>query len=124
MPCPLFLPGAPLPLTEIHSGVCAAEPGAMIPLDTLRECCNRGYARGSCERARSVEPDATSFMIRSDRDGVIEVAWALERDHHPIAVGRISFSEETPPSAEPLEHQARSCVSAYLRASGRALQSW
>ncbi|MGA2712498.1 MAG: hypothetical protein ABSG41_05270 [Bryobacteraceae bacterium] len=115
MPCPLFLPASPLAgFTDFHGGECAAQPGALIPLDTLRRCCNTGYARATCEHAAQSDADAFRFLIKSNRDGVVGVAWSIERDHHPVAVG--TFLVTSPFGVEgPLERQARACAAAYFR---------
>jgi len=126
VPCPLFLPGAPLgpfpadamPLGDLYSGRCAADKDLAIPDSVLRQCCNIGYARGQCPRAAAIDADAARFLIRADRDGVIEVAWSTERDHHPVAVGTLRLNGR-PPAGEPLEQQAYACVSGYLRRTGR-----
>jgi len=85
----------------------------------LRECCNRGYARESCQKAAHAEADAARFLVQSDRDGWIEVAWATERNHHPVAVGTLRLETEGPPGTEPLERQARAVACVYLRQKGR-----
>ena len=117
--CPLFLPGAPIPLSGIFDGECASDTPNPIPAEVLRECCNRGYARESCSKAACVETDAARFLVRSDRDGWIEVAWATERNHHPVAVGTLRLATEGPAETEPLERQARAFASAYRRQKGR-----
>jgi hypothetical protein len=123
MACPLFLPALPLagfapeaaPLGDLYGGECAGDPqGTLIPEDTLRRCCNTGYARTSCELARQADADATSFLIKADRDGVIEVAWAIERNHHPVAVGNLQLTG-TSVANVPLERQAQAFAAAYLR---------
>jgi len=106
-------------MTGIFNGDCASEAFHVIPAETLRECCNRGYARGSCEKAARVDPDAARFLVRSDQDGRIEVAWATERNHHPVAVGTLRISADEPAGTEPLERQARAFADAYLRQKGR-----
>ena len=120
MACPLFLPASPLsPLEDLYGGECAGELGALIPVDVLRQCCNRGYARDSCKRAAQSEADAFRFLIRSNRDGVVDVAWSSERNHHPVAVGTLVV-DGTGSTTEsgPLERQARAFASAYLRQIG------
>ncbi len=120
--CPLFLPGAPIPLVGIFSGECASELTHAVPAETLRVCCNRGYARVSCEKAAAVEQDAARFLVQAEGDGWIEVAWATERDHHPVAVGTLRVETGGGAGAagtEPLERQARAFASAYLRQKGR-----
>jgi hypothetical protein len=122
MACPLFLPVSPLtgfaseaaPLGDFYGGECSADPGSLVPIDILRHCCNTGYARGTCVRAGQADADATRFLIKADRDGVVEVAWASERDHHPVAVGILQITAADA-GDEPLERQARACVAVYLR---------
>jgi len=118
--CPLFLPATAMPLTGLFTGECAAanEPGP-IPMDTLRECCNRGYARAACPRAATIEADATQFLIKSDCDGFIEVAWAIERNHHPLEVGTMRVSELRS-SNEPLSHQVQAHANHYRAQRGRS----
>jgi hypothetical protein len=127
MSCPFFLPVSrladfvpgPMPLGDCYGGECSADPGALIPIDTLRHCCNLGYARGSCERAARSEADAARFMIKSDSAGSVLVAWAMERNHHPVAVGTVTFPLRDECSL-PVERQARAYVDSYLRSKGRA----
>jgi hypothetical protein len=134
MSCPLFLPGLPLgdfapagmPLGDVYGGVCAAErsSGAVpepIGNDKLRRCCNVGYARSTCERAQDSPADAARFLVKSDRDGIVEVAWSLECNHHPVAVGTLEVAIRPITGTEdPLERQARACAVSYLRRVGRA----
>jgi hypothetical protein len=88
MPCPFFLPGSLR--GNFYEGRCAAEPDRSVPDEMLRSCCNAGYARARCSPAAASNADAVQFLIARESDGVVEVAWSLERDHHPIAVGRAS----------------------------------
>ena len=99
MACPLFIPTTPLgetglvmaPLGDLFGGHCSADPGAAIDPDTLRRCCNFGYARGHCARADKSEADAVRLLVRGERGNVVEIAWSVERDHHPVAVGIIEI---------------------------------
>ena len=125
MACPLFLPTSSLgelsaiapPLGDLLAGNCAADPSAVIETDILRRCCNFGYARDHCERAAQADADAARFMIQGERDAVVQVAWALEKDHHPVAVGVIEVGDlaEAEPSGDALLAQARSCARTYRR---------
>jgi len=125
MACPLFLPVSPLtgfapealPLGNLFGGECAAQAGTLIPTDTLRLCCNTGYARGCCEHAAGQHADANRFLIKSYGDGAVEIAWSTERDHHPVAVGTLRLTDASSAPESPLERQARACVTAYLRGS-------
>ncbi len=89
-------------------------------MDRLRNCCNPGHARTSCPHAATVDPDAVQFLVMSDRDGVVEVSWAIEKNHHPVGVGTLPISSSAPLSSPPLEHQARAFAANYLRQKGRA----
>ncbi len=127
MPCPFFLPVSrladfvpgPMPLGDSYGGECSADPGALIPIDTLRSCCNLGYARGCCERAAQSEADAARFMIKSDSAGSVLVAWSMERNHHPVSVGTVTLPLVGECSTA-IERQARAYADAYLRSKGRA----
>jgi hypothetical protein len=109
-----------MPLGDSYGGHCAADAAALIPIDTLRRCCNLGYARAVCQRAAGIDADATGFLIKSDHDGVIEVAWSLERNHHPLATGNVQITAATPASDDPLARQAAALVTTYTRWMGGA----
>jgi len=121
MACPLFLPASPLtPLSDLYGGECAAEAVALSS-DTLL-CCNAGYARSSCGRAAQSGTDAFRFLVKANHDGVVDVAWSSERNHHPVAVGTLAVdckSDAIP--IGPLERQARVYAAAYLCQIGRQI---
>jgi hypothetical protein len=115
MPCPLFLPSAPLgDLSGNYSGECASEQAALIPLDVLQRCCTVGYARGVCARAALSDADSFRFLVKAADHRSVEVAWSIERNHHPVAVGTSVLTELTPRSDEPLERQARAYASSLM----------
>lgn len=118
MACPFFLPTSPLTgFSDSYSGECAQTDGSPIPAGLLRPCCNYGYARKVCAHAAVSDSDAFRFFIRSHQDGVVDVAWSSERDHHPVAVGNLSI--KSPAAATtPLERQAHTFAAAYLRQIG------
>jgi hypothetical protein len=91
MPCPLFLPGSMR--GNFYEGRCTADPERAVPDETLQSCCNSGYARSRCSRAATATADCVQFLIAGESDGVVEVAWSLERDHHPVAVGRANAAK-------------------------------
>jgi hypothetical protein len=130
MACPLFLPTLPLtgftsdatPLGDLYGGECAAETGALIPVDLLRRCCNVGYARAFCTRAALADADAFRFQIKANRDGVVDVAWSSERNHHPVAVGKVAVHPAAPDTSEPLERQAQAYAEGYLRQVGGSIR--
>jgi hypothetical protein len=119
MPCPLFLPGTPLPLSDFFGGTCAADPSEELTTDKLAKCCNPGYARSRCQKAATAEADSYRFLVRSDDGASIEVAWASERNHHPLAVGVFRIDRNLPPPNGALEHQARACAASYLHRTGK-----
>lgn len=119
MACPLFLPSAPLAgFSDLYAGECAADIGRPVPEDTLRHCCNAGYARVFCGRAAQSDADAFRFAIKGKHDAVVEVAWSSERNHHPVAVGMVTINAAAAADATPLERQARVYADAYLRQIG------
>jgi hypothetical protein len=111
MPCPLFLPASSP--SDPDGDECAAQPGAVIHPDKLRHCCETGYARAVCEHAAQSDADAFRFLIKSNRGGVVEVAWSSERNHHPVAVGTLHVSGNGR-TGDPLARQARACAEAYF----------
>lgn len=132
MACPLFIPSSALgdlvtvsaPLGDLYSGRCAASSDAEIEPDTLRRCCNLGYARRHCERAAQADPDAVRVMVRADDGCNVQVAWAIERDHHPVAVGvesvEVVAGEAIPTGDETaLAAQIRACAISYARQTHR-----
>jgi len=109
MGCPRFLP------SSHFEGYCDADPNTRVPHETVRSCCNPGYARGLCARAAEIEADAFRFLIGKRSFEGIEVAWSIERDHHPVAVGTLLLREAGAGASAPLEHQARFAAMALLR---------
>jgi uncharacterized Zn-binding protein involved in type VI secretion len=132
MACPLFIPSSPLgdlvttsaPPGDMYAGQCAADPGPEIEPDTLRRCCNLGYARRHCERAAQADSDAVRVLVRADDGCKVQVAWAIERDHHPVAVGvetvEIGGVETTRAgNLTTLGAQIRACAETYARQTHR-----
>lgn len=132
MACPLFIPSLALgdlvttapPLGDLYSGNCAAAPDAEIQPDTLRRCCNLGYARRHCNRAAQADSDAIRVLVHADDGRSVQVAWAVERDHHPVAVGvetvEVVAGETAPAGGETaLAAQVRACAASYARQTHR-----
>jgi hypothetical protein len=120
MACPFFLPASPLAsLEDLYGGECAAGVGMPISADVLRQCCNAGYARGSCGRAAQSDSDAFRFTVKANHNGIVDVAWSSERNHHPVAVGTLAVDcNRGTTESMPLEMQARAHAVAYLRQIG------
>jgi hypothetical protein len=134
MSCPYFYPMQPraedadsrsamLPLGNFWAGVCRAAPGADCAPDeeVVRALCHLGYARGQCPRFPAEElADAVRFVIRGDDGGSLHLYYVLERDHHPLAHGRLEYSlgEATfaeAPANPIIRRQAEAYVASYLR---------
>ena len=116
-----------LPLGAWWKGVCFAVPGAPLVEGVAAGAgwcdpnCNLGYARGACARFPAGEgPDAVRFTISSHESTAIRIYYVVERDHYPLAHGRLEYSTAragfvTPPEAATLERQAQAYVESYLR---------
>lgn len=119
MACPFFLPMSRISrlvaesasLGDLYGGECAADRAASIPVDTLRHCCNEGYARSLCARAAESESDAIRFLVKARHDQAVEIAWAMERNHHPVAVGTLTVNAAAGANT-PLDRQARAYAAA------------
>ena len=106
MACPFFLPEseigtgpwthAPrLPLGAAYAGTCQARPGENFqpPEAHQQEWCNRGYARGVCERFPEGSPaDAVRFSITAEEPLRLRLVYVLEKDHAPAEHGTLEFS--------------------------------
>ena len=65
------------------------------------------------------DADALRFLIKANRDGIVEVAWSSERNHHPVAVGILAVDCNSGAiESTPLERQARAYAMAYVRRTG------
>ncbi len=112
-----------MPLGDTWSGTCHADAASpFMPDETaLSHLCNMGYARRTCPHfPENQKCDAVRFLIVSDRDQIIQIAYAVERDHHPEMHGTLAYSRVqsvfTADATNPrLEHQARAYVMSYLR---------
>ena len=93
-----------------------------------RELCNRGYARGLCERFPvSSAADAVRFSVADDHGGCLRVVYVFEKDHAPLRHGALEFQIADFPAADAAVHvdaaagdlllrQARAFVESYRRA--------
>ncbi len=105
-------------MSDLYNGACHGEPETVLSREVLTACCNPGHARDLCTRAAASDADSVRLMVRSDDGTLVEVAWAIERNHHPVAVGTIRIARDASPASNPLEHQALACARAYLRHTG------
>ncbi len=129
MSCPYFYPtesrgGSELyPLGDRWAGECRAK--ADPPFEAGEAvCCNLGYARGQCERFPAGDgPDAVRFAITQADGAGVTVAYVQERDHHPFAHGKLTYSFSAgfaAPAEEMLGRQAAAYIASYQRRKGDA----
>ena len=129
MACPCFIPEIRVraegrfPLGDAHLGQCGADSKETYspPEDRQLELCNRGYARGPCERfPAQVVADAYRFSVVEDRGETVRVVWVAEREHSPVEHGVMEFVERIglAPGADPLTAQAQAFAEGYLRRRG------
>ena len=108
------------PIADYYAGYCPSQPGETIDSDKLRVCCNRGYARERCEFAAAADADAIRLLVKAEHDGLIEIAWSIERNHHPVGVGTMPVGPDFAGST-PLEHQAAALAKAYRDLNGERI---
>jgi hypothetical protein len=131
MSCPHFEPREPLadsggkftmlPLGGAWSGTCRAIAGEewRTSDSSQRAICNIGYARGRCPRFPAGDgPDAVRFCLAEAADIAITLLYAVERDHHPHAHGRLTIRAGAPAEGGLLECQARAYAESYWRRTG------
>jgi hypothetical protein len=81
-----------LPLGAGWSGTCAASHPEVRPGDNeLKTACNMGYA-GTCARLpQERHADAVRFALGEERDGLLRVRFAYERQHLPAGHGELIY---------------------------------
>jgi hypothetical protein len=137
MACPYFYPTARLengswvipprmPLGDAYAGECRAGAEAFRPDEArLREHCNTGYGRGSCEQFPvDASVDAVRFHLCAESEGLIRIQYVLEKDCWPVSSGALECSQpvEICGNADTiLTRQAASFVESYLRRRDQAL---
>lgn len=119
MACPLFKPvrrldaggwdPAPrLPLGDAWAGECTVGCGEQ-PVESQREVCNCGYARGRCEHfPAGMEADAVRFSMGADG----RLIYIFEKDYAPLEHGEIDAATDP---REPLASLARAFSESYRR---------
>lgn len=130
MACPYFFPLARiddrtwavlprLPLGDPHTGECRAHAAAITPGETtLRQLCNRGYGRGTCERFPQTAPsDAVRFHVSRHEGSALSIQYVFERDCWPLRYGVLEYTDGTVGSGQDaiLERQAIAFAESYLR---------
>ncbi len=106
----------------MFTGVCCAAPETSKPDETtLRQLCNRGYARKRCPRfPDDSASDAVRFSVTEDTGDQVRVVYVIEKNHFPVEHGPIEYSLGQARftgshTSELLAAQARAYVESYLR---------
>ena len=86
-----------LPLGAGWSGTCTAvDGGGVRPSDEeLKSACNIGYARTCTRLPAQREADAVRFALGEEREGLLRVRFALERDYLPASHGELLYEIAT-----------------------------
>lgn len=66
------------------------------------------------------EADNFRFLIRSVREGVVEIAWARERNHHPVETG-VALIRRGVPQDTPIANLAADYLIEWENLTGRSL---
>lgn len=103
MACPFFMPDQRfdsdwpfpqrLPLGAGWAGTCTA-PGhdGIRPNDhELKSGCNLGYAKMCSRLPAERQADAVRFALGEEREGILRVLFACERDHQPAGHGELLY---------------------------------
>lgn len=111
--CPYFIPremvqdGAwphpsRLPLGAGWNGVCGASAAEAVPAENhIREFCNLGYAAGCPQLPAERDWDAVRFSVAGLSEAEITLHYACERDHAPVAHGKLIYELPGGNSREP-----------------------
>jgi len=138
MACPYFYPVARLedsswivpprlPLGDAYAGQCHAAASPFSPDETrVRQTCNLGYARGSCEHfPPDAKADALRFHIAEDCGELIRIQYIFEKDCWPQEHGVLECSagsREIAASVDTLlASQAAAYLESYLRRREKSL---
>jgi len=101
--CPFFMPEQRfvsdwpfpqrLPLGAGWSGTCTAPGynGARPSDEELKSGCNLGYARGCPRLPAERQADGVRFALGEERDGVVRVLFACEREYLPAGNGQLLY---------------------------------
>src|SRR6516164_5262689 len=101
--CPFFMPDQRLdvewpfprrlPLGAGWSGTCTAvsHPGVRPTPEELKTGCNLGYARRCARLPAERHADAVRFALGEERDGVLKVRYACEREYLPVSHGELVY---------------------------------
>lgn len=124
MPCPYFLPGRRIaatargancrpPLGALHEGRCSVS-GQAPPANLLEDGCNFGYAAGCAALPSDRAADAHRFVVAGPAAGAIQIRWAQERAHQPVAAGTATYDPARDTWLDPPPAELRAQLVAYL----------
>lgn len=102
MACPFFMPDRRLdgdwpfpqrlPLGAGWSGTCSASQAQERPNDEeLKTACNMGYASSCTRLPQERQADAVRFSKGDERDGLVHIRFAYERDYLPAGHGELIY---------------------------------
>src|SRR5271166_385669 len=82
-----------LPLGAGWAGTCTAPGcGGVRPSDErLKSSCNLGYARTCSRLPAERHADAVRFALAEERDGILRVLFACEREYLPAGHGELLY---------------------------------
>jgi hypothetical protein len=109
-----------LPLGSGFCGTCRAANAEVLPDDaTLRDFCNLGYARGCSRMPGARIADSLRFAVAKDAGERVFLRYVFEREHAPIAHGRLEYDCATKTWPAPLadacaQRQAECFLAGYL----------
>jgi len=99
--CPYFMPDKPfaadwpcpqrLPLGAGWTGTCTAAGNVRPDEQELKSACNLGYATGCSRLPKERAADAVRFALGEERDGLVHIRFAYERDFLPAAHGELIY---------------------------------
>lgn len=136
MSCPFFIPREPaddiafphperLPLGRSWRGACSAPGHEQAALDPKElESCNLGYAHSCARLPQERSSDAMRFVASHDGEGQVSLQFVLEREHLPVAHGRLLFDVRMgiwlPPHPDGrIQRKAECFLDAYLERTKR-----
>src|SRR5208283_1364782 len=82
-----------LPLGAGWTGACTApgHEGTRPSDEELKSGCNLGYAKACSRLPAERHADAVRFALREERDHILRVQFAFEREHLPAGHGELLY---------------------------------
>jgi hypothetical protein len=99
--CPFFMPEERfdadwpfphrLPLGAGWNGTCTAAGNVRPSDEELKARCNVGYATGCARLPEERQADAVRFALGEERNGLIHIRFACEREYLPVSHGELIY---------------------------------